>query len=154
MVSTSVNRKYLLGVENLFRLVPVVLLAGVSVCAVHRTAFLYDPNSLYWQRGMTIAPRIEVYTQIACDEIHPYVPPPSTNSTTSLLLPVTLRDFQITPPPMLDSSIPITEIHTTYLMHTNSRASGEKEFRVAAPSQECLRDPAVQSRAAGIQASV
>lgn len=132
-------------------MVPVVLLVGISVCDVHSNAFR-DVDIRCSQRGMTMAPRIEVYTQIACDEIHPTVSPSLSNLTTIPVLPLTLRNFQLTSPAILGSSMPITSPHTFPLMYMRSNA-GEKEFSATAPSEACLRDPAVQSRAAGIQAS-
>lgn len=93
---------------------------------------------------MTMAPRIELYTQIACDEIYSQAPP--SNLTTLVSFPANLDDLTLSPTPFhtlvsFDSSL----VHTT--------VTGKDEVRAMTPSKECLHDPQVQSRAAGIQAS-
>ncbi|KAF8583728.1 MFS general substrate transporter [Ramaria rubella] len=116
-------------------LLPIVFLAGFS-------------------RGMTMAPRIEVYTQIACDDIHPSLTsPPPLSPNASLSFPLTLSDFHLASPLMFDSTIPPTLLYTPQSIEMVHRDEKDN-FHVATPSDDCLRDPAVQSRAAGIQATL
>ena len=102
-----------------------------------------------------MAPRIEIYTQIACDTLHPIISPPQTNFTVPLvpLHPLTPRDCQSSySPSTLDSSMSMDILYNPQQLKRSSEDG--MPVRAAKPSNECLHDPAVQSRAAGIQASV
>lgn len=99
---------------------------------------------------MSTPPRIEVYTQIACDELH---------------MDTSIPPFQL--------SLNVTPSQTPSLLftpptHEQRRSDGYSPFytpydplgwtpiqarSISTPPVECLHDPAVQARAAGIQAS-
>ncbi|KAH9956889.1 major facilitator superfamily domain-containing protein [Russula dissimulans] len=82
-------------------------------------------------RGMTLAPRVEVYTQLACRTLHDaYTPDPS--------------------PAVILSS----PLHNSTLTHTNSVAHVQFQDIPVKTYDDCTADPRVQARAARIQASV
>jgi hypothetical protein len=88
---------------------------------------------------MTLAPRVQVYTQISCNALHQYGPSGNTLSTLSYI------------------SVPdhIVPVHTPlYFPPSHSspehhRAEGPRQL-----SQSCLSDPAVQAAAARLQATI
>ena len=109
------------------------------------------------QRGMTLAPRVQVYTQLSCNEVYghdrynhtrmhghssfintPYAP--SLHSDTALPLPLELNF-----PPHPEQSTP------TSANDTLPGGDDEEEDPRRPPSERCIKDPAVQARAARLQ---
>lgn len=95
-------------------------------------------------RGMTLAPRVEVYTQLSCGSLrHPYnntfsYPPTNVSNqllhtTPSILRPIHFRHITIPDPP-------------------SNEPDGTDDPR-RLPSSRCLTDPAVQAGAARLQTS-
>ncbi|KAF8501486.1 MFS general substrate transporter [Russula emetica] len=111
----------------------------------HAKKPFYRPRAL-WIRGMTLAPRVQVYTQLSCNALHRrqlYGPSgnilPSNHS-----LPPTLAPEYIAP-----------SLSPVYLPHfSNSRGYNGAEVPWQFLSQDCLSDPAVQSGAASLQTTM
>ncbi|KAI0305500.1 major facilitator superfamily domain-containing protein [Multifurca ochricompacta] len=100
---------------------------GSPDSSVPRIAPVIFVSSLW--RGMTLAPRVEVYTQIACRTLH----------------------VSSTPSSIIDSPASLyysTSVHTTDAVHVQFQDIPVKTY------DECTADPRVQARAARIQASV
>jgi hypothetical protein len=95
---------------------------------------------------MTIAPRVQVYTQLSCNALHRrqhYGLPGNILPSNYSLLP-TLAPEYIAPP-----SSPL------YFPHfSNSRGHNGAEVPWQFLSQDCLSDPAVQSGAASLQTTM
>jgi len=148
-------------------MLPIVMLSGFAVRRSFIICVIPPFLNVMKQRGMTAAPRIEVYTQVACDEIHPNA------SSSSLVFNTTLSSLNATSSsvtPLLfapralgitNDIIPSSLVYTPFAyddyfdgIHTSPTLGLEKkEVVVATPPPECLHDPVVQSRAAAIQAS-
>lgn len=96
---------------------------------------------------MTLAPRVQVYTQLSCNALHQgrqYGPSanilPNNPSLSSILVP--------------EHAIPLPLHTSVYFPHFSGsqehRAEGSRQFQ----SQDCLSDPAVQAGAARLQTIV
>lgn len=99
-----------------------------------------------FQRGMTLAPRVQVYTQLSCNALHQrqhHGPSEDMLPSSHLLSPV-LGPQHIPPPP-----IPIYFPHFSKSRGHDS-AKGPKEHL----SQDCLSDSAVQAGAARLQTTM
>jgi len=97
---------------------------------------------------MTLAPRVQVYTQVSCNALYQgqqYGPSantlPSNPSPSSIIVP--------------DPILPVhTPVYFPHFSNSNSqehhRAEGPRQFL----SQDCLSDPAVQAGAARLQTTI
>lgn len=95
-------------------------------------------------RGVTVAPRIDVYTQIACDELHMNTPVQAQPLHT---LWFHTPSAPITSPPVH------SRIKTNLTVNITDDSSYLSTHAEAIP-KECLDDPVVHSRAAQIQATL
>ncbi|KDQ59197.1 hypothetical protein JAAARDRAFT_655672 [Jaapia argillacea MUCL 33604] len=133
-----------------FRLVPFAVIASLA-------------------RGMTLAPRVQVYTQLSCAAIydhynHTTFPhysqlPPSPNTTT--LQSSTYYHLDPAGPHLDTLSLQYLSTHprnthtstiVTFDQETDDEDPYEDPRRL--PSKQCLSDPAVQSRAAKLQTTI
>lgn len=98
----------------------------------------------HFQRGMTLAPRVQIYTELSCDALYRRQHyGPFSNPSNHSLHP-TLASEYIAPP-----STPV------YFPHfSNSRGYNDAEVPWQFLSQDCLSDPAVQSGAASLQTTM
>lgn len=97
-------------------------------------------------RGMTLAPRVQVYTQLSCDALHrrQLYGPSGSIIPSSHFLPPTLVPEHIA-----------TSLSPVYFPHfSNSRGYNGTEVPWQFLSQDCLSDPAVQSGAASLQTTM
>ncbi|TFK47740.1 hypothetical protein OE88DRAFT_1665352 [Heliocybe sulcata] len=108
-------------------------------------------------RGMTLAPRVQVFTQLSCSALydHHYNHTLSSNlspySALSIHNPSSLSHLYLDPAgPHLDqSSIQYLSGNSTIVIFEDD--NGEEDDPTKTPSKRCLSDPAVQSRAARLQ---
>jgi len=120
--------------------------------------------TLLTQRGMTLAPRVELFTQLSCNALHhhynhssyqkplitPAFPPNSPSSHHNPLTPFYffldplgphLHPSTLTFSPLPLPLHPSNSNHTTTILRTQDPS----------PIQQCTSDPAVQARAAHLQ---
>jgi hypothetical protein len=98
----------------------------------------------HFQRGMTLASRVQVYTQLSCDTLHRQ----QLYGPSGDILPSYLSSLSI-----LASEHP-APIPTPILFphFSNRRQDHDTEGLAQLTSQRCLSDPAVQAGAARLQA--
>ncbi|KIK63023.1 hypothetical protein GYMLUDRAFT_57781 [Collybiopsis luxurians FD-317 M1] len=97
-------------------------------------------------RSITFAPRVEVYTQLACASVHNHHAQQTVNQTLNLLLPFSTH--LPTEHPTDYVNVDPIFIHSSVLSGDDS--SSEDDPRKL-PSPQCVSDPAVQKEAARIQ---
>ena len=100
----------------------------------------------HFQRGMTLAPRVQVYTQLSCNTLHQrqHSGPPDNILPFNHSLPPILVPEYIAP-----AFIPVYFPHSSYFRERNGA-----EVPRLSRSQDCLSDPAVQAGAARLQTTV
>lgn len=101
------------------------------------------------QRGVTLAPRIDVYTQIACDELHALTqthPFDTLSSRTPSAL--------LTTPTAAHPRVESTKFSFVTSQEIRDSQAASSSSDAAAVPKECSDDPVVHSRAAQIQASM
>ena len=96
----------------------------------------------HFQRGMTIAPRVQVYTQLSCNALY------QGQHYGSLLSNPSLSSFHV-PEDIASPFIPVYFQHFSNLLEHNSPEVPRK-----LQSKDCLSDPAVQAGAARLQATM
>ncbi|THH21256.1 hypothetical protein EW146_g240 [Bondarzewia mesenterica] len=96
-------------------------------------------------RGMTLAPRVEVFTQLSCNALHDHYNHTSGNSVLNLFSSSVLYH------PSLHSSPDPLPINFPHLGPQDDSEDDGSEDPRRLPSQICLSDPAVQSGAARLQ---
>ncbi|KAG6862568.1 hypothetical protein C0995_000116 [Termitomyces sp. Mi166 len=118
-------------------------------------------------RGMTLAPRIEVLTQLSCNRLHgqdPHNHTLASSSFTTIPITTTLSQDAITPfyysidplgPTLHPHDVRLAAASFNYttvsgLNTTNGNGKGEDDPRDL-PSNRCLSDPVVQADAARLQ---
>jgi len=89
-------------------------------------------------RGMTTAPRVEVFTQLSCNSVHGH--PYGYNHTD-----VSIRELQF------ETHSFNTGIHATFHPLNQTENDGDSADPTLPPSKRCLADPAVQAGAARLQ---
>ncbi|KZT06143.1 MFS general substrate transporter [Laetiporus sulphureus 93-53] len=110
-------------------------------------------------RGMTLGPRVEVFTQLSCNAIYGRDVYDHTGANDSVLLTTT---YQYNPLMDIDSSgnhlsrLPvdltsITQEQPIYFASNTSDDDDDEPDPRVIPSRRCLQDPAVQSGAARLQ---
>lgn len=115
------------------------------------------------QRGMTLAPRVEVYTHLACQayhhetsahphphasaayDNHEYPDTPSNILGTLSTRPYTPVDF---------GALLGNETRMTHPKHEYAPSDSEDKVIARAPEKACLKDPVVQQHAARLQMAV
>ena len=123
-----------------------------SEAAIHATPYL---TAL--QRGMTLAPRVQVYTQLACNAVYGHDVYDHTNHTSSALSSVIPFNSTIHPHtqtyhafgPLLDEHG--TQTMSLHFMSSSSSDNDDEPDPRAVPSKRCLQDSKVMSNAARIQ---
>src|SRR6266849_8086975 len=95
---------------------------------------------------MTLAPRVQVYTQLSCNALH---------RRQHYGLSGNILHSNHSLPPTLAPEYIAPSLTPVYFQHfTNSRGHNGAEVPWQFPSQECLSDPAVQSGAARLQTTM
>lgn len=97
---------------------------------------------------MTLAPRVEVFTQLACGTLHSHFNHTSVLSNSTTQSAHSLRDPYMPLYLTLDPVAPRDIVPTRDLMANDD--DGEDDPRTL-PSEKCLSDPAVQAGAARLQ---
>jgi len=85
-------------------------------------------------RGMTTAPRVEVFTQLSCNAVHGH---PNYNHTDVSIHQLQLHSFNV--------------VHSTFHALNETESDGDSADPTLPPSKRCLADPAVQAGAARLQ---
>lgn len=132
------------------------------------TLHLVGFPSLLPQRGMTLAPRVEIYTSLACEAYYPdhahhtnhNADGTSGNFTLAapgaVILPIAYYASQ-------EDITPITSIVYRETMHAHERRprrakppvpDGEDSIMARLPKERCYSDPIVQSHSAQLQMAV
>ncbi|EIM91192.1 uncharacterized protein STEHIDRAFT_50128, partial [Stereum hirsutum FP-91666 SS1] len=107
-------------------------------------------------RGMTLAPRVEVFTQLSCNAIHSHYNHTSGDSTSllSVFMPSSSLSLDPSYSSYSSSSSPSSLNSLSILFPSSSSSSDDsdnEEDPRNLPSQICLSDPAVQAGAARLQ---
>ena len=125
---------------------------------------IYVPSQFHLQRGMTLAPRVQVITQLSCNAIYGHDVYDQTNLHTDHqhhhIDDNSLPEL-ITNPDSLPSQIGTLNSFSSYIYYPLKFSSSQSTSSTdtdddepdprAAPSKRCLSDPAVQAGAARIQ---
>lgn len=112
--------------------------------------------SLYLQRGMTLAPRVEVYTQLSCNQLYGR---DRFNHTQGLTVFNSFNNTAVHLNAAFYSSLDPIGPHFLPLTYPSQATSGDAggngdddtEDPRNLPSSRCLSDPAVQAGAARLQ---
>lgn len=96
-------------------------------------------------RGMTIAPRVQVFTQLSCASIYQDYNLPHSHTHDSPLAPASYPRYNLT-----DVGAPVEEDGGYILIPSSATPLGWLSSAQPAPDR-CHADPAVQSRAARLQ---
>lgn len=112
-------------------------------------------------RGMTLAPRIEVFTQLSCNRLHGHDRYNHTRTTTLIATTQTIPQKTVTPfyfsldplgPSLHPHHLhPATPHNVTFVSGLNEDNDQGEEDPRRLPSARCLGDPAVQAGAARLQ---
>ncbi len=116
---------------------------------------------------MTIAPRVQVFTQISCNAIygHDVYDHTDTNATTVTAPYHSNLNLYHTPLSAFSSVVPSSQLlevdfspaldrlppEQTYPPHDDADDDGDEPDPRRPPSERCVKDPAVQARAARLQ---
>ena len=96
---------------------------------------------------MTLAPRVQVYTQLSCNALHrgrQYGPSANTLPPNPSLSYISVADH------VVPVHTPLYFPHSSHSSQEHHRAEGPRQF----VSRDCLSDPAVQAGAARLQATI
>ncbi|THH32789.1 hypothetical protein EUX98_g1421 [Antrodiella citrinella] len=136
-------------------LVPFAIVAAIVVSlifealqiVVHRSHILST-----MQRGMTLAPRVQVFTQLSCNAIYGHDVYDHTGTTALSSLPYSTSHSLSNPPYHQSPNITYLSFNTaTAPPATHSDGDDDEPDPRAMPSHRCLSDAAVQAGAARIQ---
>ncbi|KAK0469666.1 major facilitator superfamily domain-containing protein [Desarmillaria tabescens] len=98
-------------------------------------------------RGMTTAPRVEVFTQLACSRLHPHP-----FNHTLVEIPSVSSDHLISISSSVDPLGPnLSPSYLTQVTHFDYNTNVTDDDPRDLPSPQCLSDPAVQAAAARLQ---
>lgn len=114
---------------------------------INDAAILSLPRLIFhFQRGMTLAPRVQVYTQLSCDALYrrQHYGPSGNILSSNHSLSLTLVPEHIAPAP--------SPVYFPHFSHSQGHNGAEVPWQF--PSQDCLSDPAVQSGAASLQTTM
>ncbi|KAF8626991.1 hypothetical protein AX15_004579 [Amanita polypyramis BW_CC] len=102
-------------------------------------------------RGMTLAPRVEVYTQLSCNSVYGDQPTFTYLQNQTYIIPayITLESLNVQRYPSSFSNIPMFELKTPNYAHSQNDEDTDGPMRI--PSARCISDPAVQSATARLQ---
>ncbi len=95
---------------------------------------------------MTTAPRVQVYTQLACNAAHGKQP----HDHSDYILPPLLAAASV--PPLEHATVTPIPIHFPHFSHSPEHTNSEDPRQVL--SERCFSDPAVQAGAARLQTIV
>ena len=138
----------------MFRLVPFALSASITVSRIPHTTKVLRLNLVcIAQRGMTLASRVEVFTELSCRQLHYNYNHTSTPD---------VRGIYASVHPQVDASSNFTSLYLHSILPPAQPSLGESEGdgvsegddpRVI-PGKKCVSDPAVQAGAARFQTIV
>lgn len=109
------------------------------------------------QRGMTLAPRVQVFTQLSCNAVYGHdVYDHTSNDTLTPMSSHFIHGSAAHSNATLNPPRSVSDNHGTQVMHlhfhaTSTPASDDEPDPRALPSKRCLTDPKVQAGAARIQ---
>ncbi|RDX44016.1 hypothetical protein OH76DRAFT_1541666 [Lentinus brumalis] len=98
-------------------------------------------------RGMTLAPRVQVYTQLSCNAIYGHDVYDHTRLNETSLFPNSSHIPSFSP----SAASVLLELHFPSSDGRRSRSDDDEPDPRRPPSERCLKDPAVQSGAARLQ---
>jgi hypothetical protein len=114
---------------------------------INETAILSFPRLIFhFQRGMTLAPRVQVYIQLSCNALHRR----QLYGLSDNILP----SNHSLPPTLASEYIAPSFTPVYFPQFSNSREYNGAEIPWQLLSQDCPSDPAVQSGAASLQATM
>lgn len=109
-------------------------------------------------RGMTLAPRIEVFTQLSCSALHVQYadqsPPLSFLQTNSNISSTADASFYFSLDPLGPHLDPGRPQYDSIILPPTALGRGDEEDPRRLPSQQCLGNPAVQAGAARLQTTM
>ncbi|KAH7915656.1 major facilitator superfamily-domain-containing protein, partial [Hygrophoropsis aurantiaca] len=103
-------------------------------------------------RGMTLASRVEVFTELSCNRLQEHYNHTSTNAHNTITFFQSESYYLDAPDPQYTTiSLPPLPLHEFEGPNTGSDSDGEDDDPRVIPGKKCVSDPAVQAGAARLQ---